>query len=224
MARGELLIRGVVGSTAYGLAREGSDVDRLSVFVTPASEIAGWDWTEKQQTVVTNNPDSTAHEVRKFMRLVAKGNPSVTELLWLDEYERVAPWGQALIDNRERFLSTTAVRNAYFGYATAQLTRLKNRGDSFSSDTKNRTAKHARHVMRLLEQAEGLFRSGFLRIKVGNPDWYFEMDDWGPELIEKRFNARLSAVERAADESVLPDRPNEEWMRRALQSIRETYR
>ena len=56
--------------------------------------------------------------------------------------------------------------NAYLGYAQQQFQRLDRRGDgSFSSDTRKRTAKHARHLMRLCRQGYELYTTGRLDVR-----------------------------------------------------------
>ena len=82
-----------------------------------------------------------------------KGNPTVMEICWLNEYEVMTLEGEALIAIRSSFPSAPAVRNAYLGYATQQFRRLESRGDgSFSADTRKRTAKHARHHVAMLQR------------------------------------------------------------------------
>src|ERR1044072_1151086 len=128
-----ILLRGIVGSTAYGLAREGSDVDRLGVFVAPTVEVAGLDWHGDRESKVTTKPDVTLHEVAKFAKLALKCNPSITEILWLpgEHLEIAEPiFGLRLIGLRDAFLSTNAVRSAYGGYARQQAAKLSARWET----------------------------------------------------------------------------------------------
>lgn len=62
-----VILQGVVGSTAYGLAREGSDVDRLGIFVTPTLDLVGLG--KPKDTRVGFKPDITHHEVGKYLGL-----------------------------------------------------------------------------------------------------------------------------------------------------------
>ena len=163
-----VLLAGINGSTAYGLATEDSDVDRIGCYAAPTSQFHGLHLPiEKAITWVSTKPDATYHEAGKLAALVLKCNPTVTELLWLDTYETTTPLGEALIEIRGSFLSAKAVRNAYLRYATQQFGRIRNRGDgSFSADTRKRTAKHARHLRRLLEQGTELHQTGRLTIRL----------------------------------------------------------
>lgn len=146
---GTILLSGVVGSTAYGLATEDSDTDRLGIFAAPTVAFHGLH--KPQESHVTTHPDATYHEAAKWVRLALGGNPTVTELAWLERYEIRTPLGEELVSIRSALLSAKRIRDAYLGYATQQFRKLENRGDgSFSADTRKRTSKHARHLWRLL--------------------------------------------------------------------------
>src|SRR5262249_53904583 len=84
-----VLLRGIVGSTAYGLAGPHSDVDRLAVYAAPTRAFHGLRLPiDRQASIVVHEPDDlTLHEARKFCLLALSANPTVTELLWLSDYE-----------------------------------------------------------------------------------------------------------------------------------------
>lgn len=219
------LLQGVVGSTAYGLARDGSDVDRLGVFVAPTVEVSGLHWSPDRESTVTTNPDVTLHEVGKFLRLALKCNPSVTELLWLPKrhLEVVEPiYGETLIGLRRSLLSAPAVRNAYGEYARQQADKLRRRGDgSFSSDTRKRTAKHARHILRLLRQGRQLLRAQHLTVEVTDPEEYWEFDDMTSEQMLEVYAHEHMLFH--ATETELPDRPDYAQVRSYLANVRSRY-
>lgn len=174
-----LILQGVVGSTAYGLAREGSDVDRLGVFMAPTEEFLGLSPpVNKRATIVQHEPDLTLHEVGKFCALALQCNPTILELLWLPEelYEVRTIECYQLRDRRSAFLSRQRVRDAYFGYATQQFHRLATRS-RFPDVPVNRIEKHARHLRRLLVQGFELYTSGMMNVRVENPDEYFEFGE-----------------------------------------------
>jgi len=215
-----ILLSGIVGSTAYGLAREGSDVDRLGMFAAPTEELHGL--RQPRQSHVGTAPDRTLHEAAKWCRLALGGNPTVMELVWLpaELYEVRTPLGDELIAIRRSFLSAERVRGAYLGYATQQFRRLETGGvGSFSAVTRKRTAKHARHLKRLCHQGLELYTTGKLMIRVENPGEYH---DFGERVAADATVARslLQSFESAFDErrGVLPDEPDETaveaWLRR----------
>ena len=215
-----VLLSGVVGSTAYGLAREGSDVDRLGMFAAPTEQLHGLHGPK--ESYVTTFPDRTLHEAAKWSRLALRGNPTVLELVWLPDelYEVRTPLGDELIGIRGSLLCAKRVRDAYLGYATQQFKRLTDRADgSFSADTRKRTAKHARHLRRLCHQGLELYTTGRLNIRVEDPESYHRFG----EQVAADASAALPLLrefEEAFDttRSVLPDEPDEApveaWLRR----------
>ncbi|GAB2738682.1 hypothetical protein GCM10010442_69100 [Kitasatospora kifunensis] len=212
-----VLLSGVVGSTAYGLARAGSDVDRLGVFAVPTQELHGLQ--RPAESVVSTAPDRTWHEAAKWCRLALVCNPTAGELVWLPEelYEERTSLGSELIGLRQCFLSAGAVRSAYLGYAGQQFRKLQTR-DTAVPETRARAAKHARHLVRLLEQAVGLHETGELRVRLAEPERVREL---GERIAERPQAAEplLAEAERRLDRpGVLPHapdpRPVEDWLRR----------
>lgn len=225
---GTTILRGVVGSTAYGLAHEGSDIDRLGLFVAPTVKFHGLHPPvgKAASRVQTSPSDYTEHEAGKYVSLLLSANPTVTELLWLpdDLYEVRSPEAEGLIELRLRFLGAVHVRNSYLGYATQQFRRLQDRGGTFSSDTAKRTEKHARHLKRLCWQGLTLYRSGHLPIKVEDPEEYHE---FGRRVAERPEYASelMSSYEDAFNQtsSVLCERPDEGVAERWLIWVRSMH-
>ena len=222
----ELLLLGVTGSTAYGLATEASDVDRLGIYCEPTERVLGLGFAQAKHSRVSNDPDVQLHEIGKFVSLVLKANPTVTELLYLDDYEVRDPRIEPLIAMRSSLLGQQAVRGAYQGYALAQAKRLAARDASgkrgFNSDLAKRTAKHGRHCFRLLLQAEQLLTTGTLAVNVADRrDELFAIG----ELAETDVDAFLAAFQRRSDEldaleSSLADRPDYEAAEQFLVEFR----
>lgn len=222
-----ILLQGVVGSTAYGLATPESDVDRLGMYAAPTVEFHGLHPpVDKRASVVRTEPDITLHEAGKFAKLALGGNPTVMELLWLEEYEVETELGQQAIEIRSAFLSAPRVRDAYLGYASQQFHRLKERGDgSFGSDLRKRTAKHARHLMRLCHQGFILYASGRLVIRLQQPDLF---RNFGEQVADGDINAAqnmLAGYENNFDNTVsaLPSSPDEERVEKWLREVRRAH-
>jgi predicted nucleotidyltransferase len=219
--QGEILLQGIVGSRAYGFAHENSDTDRLGLYAAPTNMFHGLG--QPQESYVTTKPDLTLHEARKWCRLVLKCNPTAMELVWLNGYETVHPLGLELITIRRSFLSAKAVRNAYLGYATDQLAKMKQARNKMDSredpaDIANRRLKHARHIVRLLVQAQGLHQDGELVIRLHDPDWVLGMSEYlvkSPTLGDDLLKATGEIFDKPG---VLPQEPNtvevEAWLHR----------
>lgn len=226
------ILTGTVGSTAYGLATPESDVDTLSVAVAPTREVLGLHPPrDKTASDVRTDPDITVHELGKYLALALKANPTVTELLWLPEdcYTERHPAGLDLMDLRRKLLGATAVRNAYLGYATSQFKKMERRGDgTFSSDTRNRVAKHARHLMRLLTQGTELFVRGKMSVRLTNPEEYHAFGQLvlaDPDEGLRLAREKLATAEHIFDTftPALPEKPDEEAVNRFLITVRTFF-
>jgi predicted nucleotidyltransferase len=218
----QMILHGIAGSTAHGLAREGSDQDHHGVFGYSTDEF--WDFTPPNMSMVGHEPyDYTHHEVQKFLSLALKSNPTVLEVLWLPEYlEKEDHWGNELIALRQSLLSERHVRAAFGGYAYGQFQKMANRGDeTFSSDTKNRTWKHARHMFRLLEMGQGALETGDITVVVKDPQWYWDLEQRSINSIEQEFYKRIQVFNEC--KNVLPEEPDPREARDYLYSYRETH-
>lgn len=219
-----IILEGVTGSVAYGLNTASSDIDLKGIYILPTREVLKMGFDQKHTTIDGTDPDAVYHEVGKFMKLVVSGNPTVTELLYLNEYTELSPIGQMLIDNRDAFLSTKAVMNAYRGYAFSQAKRLNNRTeqglDGYDSSLKNRFAKHTRHCFRLLMQARQLLETGTLQVKVTpeQREYLFAMGEKTADEVVDEFMRQDAEFENIV--SVLPDEPDYERLNNLLYEIR----
>jgi uncharacterized protein len=217
-----VLLSGIVGSKAYGLAHEGSDTDRLGVFAEPTRNLLGL--RQPRDSHVTSKPDVTFHEARKAARLMLSGNPTVMELLWLEEYETCTPLGKELLAIRTAFLSARPVRDAYLGYATSQFKRLQGSGDgSFASDSRRRSEKHARHLVRLLRQGLQLYTTGELTLRLVDPDEVRKLGETVAEDPDRAADLVSSAEQRFNAPGVLPEKADQAAVEAWLQKVREHY-
>jgi predicted nucleotidyltransferase len=126
------ILRGVVGSTAHGLAIEGQDDrDEMGVFIEPAPYVCGL--TSLDHYIQRDQPDGvrsqpgdldlTMYSLRKFCQLASKGNPSVLVLLWLPDHIVRSSIGQQLVALRDAFISQECGER-FLGYLVAQKKRL----------------------------------------------------------------------------------------------------
>lgn len=222
----DVILEGTVGSTAYGLSTPDSDIDTLGVFTAPLCRVLSIGWNPSKASRVTTSPDSTHHEVAKFLGLVIKGNPTVTELLWLEHHSIETPAGRSLVAVRHKLLGSGPVRSAYLGYASQQVARLERRASEgrigFSSDLAKRTAKHGRHCWRLLLQAEHALKTGEICVDVSeHAEQIFAIGDLAesdPTKLRAAFEVKVEKIKGI--ESVLPELPDVGLANRILFSIR----
>ncbi|MFG2110329.1 nucleotidyltransferase domain-containing protein [Micromonospora chersina] len=218
-----LLLSGIVGSVAYGLAGPDSDVDRIGVFAAPTVAFHGLH--PPRESVVTTDPDVTLHECAKYARLALSGNPTATELMWLPEecYETRTAFGKRLIGIRAAFLSAPRVRDAYLGYASQQFRKLTARDSTVGG--RRRSAKHARHLARLLHQGRVLYATGVLEIRLADPEWFRAFGDRvaGGALAEAEELVAAAERDFARIRTPLPERPDEETVERWLLDVRAAH-
>lgn len=114
------------GSRAIGTNTVDSDHDLMSIVVEPRYTVIGldeWDGgqrsTSGQNRSLASDIDTTVYSLRKWARLAAKGNPTVLTALYVPEYLVKTELGQALLDNRDLFVSREA-GHRHLGYMRSQ--------------------------------------------------------------------------------------------------------
>lgn len=222
----KVVLEAVVGSHAYGMNGPDSDIDTAGVFVVPTETILGL-FPYKESIVKndgidkTEDPDTSYHEVKKFINLVASGNPTVTEMLWLDNYSVLSPEMKLLVEGREELLSQN-VRDRYLGYALGQFKRFSATGD-FGSDLKKRQHKNARHIRRLVIQAEGILTTGKLQVRL-TPEQKAKCFEFAHALInfpEETTESMFREIERVRSlPTDLQEKPNLQFANDILLLIR----
>ncbi|MGW6444701.1 nucleotidyltransferase domain-containing protein [Lentzea sp. NPDC055074] len=162
-----MILEAVIGSHAYGLASDESDVDRRGVFVAPTE--AFWRLEKPPTSVEGPDPEQLSWEVEHFCKLGLKSNPTVLETLVSPLVEISTPLGEELRDLLPAFLSQYAVR-AFTRATEMQLSRAG----------RNLKPKQLMHVVRLRLVGLNLIRTGvydiradrsLLKIRDGSMDW-----------------------------------------------------
>ncbi len=150
--------RCIVGSTAYGLATEESDVDRRGFYLPPAE--LEWSIAGVPEQLETDR-EEVYWELEKFLRLALKANPNALECLYSPLVEHAAPIARELLSIRHIFLSQHAHRT-YNAYVLSQFKKLE-------QDLRSRGEirwKHVMHLIRLLLSGVTLLRDGFVPLRV----------------------------------------------------------
>jgi len=182
---GPIFLRGVVGSTAHGLALPGTDDrDEMGVCLEGPLHLFGLQHFEQSifRTAAqregkqdarsqAGDLDIVVYGLRKFCRLALKGNPTILTLLYLPEYVFKTELGGRLIDMRHAFRSKRACR-AFYGYLTAQLDRLMGvRGQKRVTrpnlvEAHGYDTKYAMHMLRLAYQGIEYAKTGDLTLPM----------------------------------------------------------
>jgi len=202
------ILCGYRGSIAHGLYTLPSeptsidDKDVMAICVPPIEYYFGLREYHSHGTreIKHDEWDIVIYEARKFIRLLAQGNPNVLMLLWLESnhYLNVSSVGQMLLENKQLFVGRH-VYKSFTGYAYGQLHRMTHMAfeghmgekrkalvQQFGYDTKN-----AAHLIRLLRMGIEFLKDGVL---------YVTRHSDGPQLLEiKRGEWTLEQVKTEAD-------------------------
>jgi len=201
-----VIFRCVVGSRAFGLDHDASDVDRRGIYLPPAR--MHWSLFGVPEQLESPETEECYWELQKFITLALKANPNVLECLYTPLVEHATPLAQELLAMRDAFLSRL-VYQTYNGYVLSQFkkldARLRNHGEI--------KWKHAMHLIRLLLAGitalqnrivpvdVGEHRADLLAIRDGQMPWD-EINAWRMRL-HREFDA-------AYDNTALPERPDYE--------------
>lgn len=201
-----VIFRCVIGSRAYGLDDENSDIDRRGIYLPPAD--LHWSLYGVPEQLENDATQEVYWELQKFVVLALKANPNVLECLYSPIVETATPLAQELLDMKETFLSKL-VFQTFSGYVASQFKKMQ-------TDIRNQGQvkwKHVMHLIRLLLSGINVLSNGFVAVQVGDhrdrllavksgETVWDDVESWRLELHEQ-FNS-------AFEETTLPERPDYE--------------
>lgn len=130
-----IIILTLGGSYAYGMDKEGSDLDVRGIALNSKSDVLlGTDFAQ----VVDDNTDTTIYSFNKMIELLTANNPNTIEQLGClpEHYLHLSDIGKELLDNRRMFLSKICIQS-FGGYSQAQLRRLSNKSARLVGQAEN---------------------------------------------------------------------------------------
>lgn len=142
------------GSHAYGMDKEGSDLDVRGIALNQKEEILlGKDFEQ----IVDVPTDTTIYSFNKILELLSKCNPNTIEELGCkpEHYLYLSDLGRVLLDNRKLFLSKICI-HTFGGYAQAQLRRLENKSARLVGQAQNEA-----YILRSIQNAEYEFKNRY---------------------------------------------------------------
>lgn len=199
-----IIYKCIVGSRAYGLDNEMSDIDRRGIYLPPAE--LHWSLYGVPEQLDMPESEECYFEIQKFLILALKANPNILECLFTPLIEFKSDLADELLSIRECFLSKI-VYQTYNGYALSQFKKL----EQDVRTTGSIKWKHAMHLLRLLLAGIEILNEGYvpvqiskhrellLEIKAGQKSWD-SINSWRLEL-HKEFD-------EAKQRSKLPERPD----------------
>ena len=211
-----IIYRCVVGSQAFGLSGDDSDVDRRGIYLPPAE--LHWSLYGVPDQIENNDTQEAYWELQKFLVMALKANPNILECLHTPLVEHATPLAQELVAHRKLFLSKL-IYQTYNGYVMSQFKKLE-------QDLRARGEikwKHAMHLMRLLLSGISALRENELRVRLdehraalltikrGDQPWP-EVNAWRLRL-HKEFDEAFVSTQ-------LPERPDYAWANEFLLKAR----
>lgn len=199
-----VIYRCVVGSRAYGLEDENSDIDYRGIYLPPAD--LHWSLHGVPEQLDREATQESYWELEKFIRLSLKANPNVLESLFSPIVLHATPLAQELIAIRKSFLSQL-VYQTFHGYVISQFNKLQ----TVQRNHGKMQWKHVMHLIRLLLSGISILREGdlvvqvsehreqLMKIKRGELAWK-ECNEWRVRLHKE--------LDDAFQTTKLPERPN----------------
>lgn len=142
------------GSYAYGMNKEGSDIDIRGISINPKSEILlGKDFEQ----AVDVSTDTTIYSFNKMMQLLTANNPNTIEILGCkpEHYLYLTKLGKELLDHKQMFLSKVCI-HTFAGYASAQLRRMENKAARTAGQAQNEA-----YILKSIQNAEYDFKNRY---------------------------------------------------------------
>jgi predicted nucleotidyltransferase len=199
-----VIYRCVIGSQAYGLAGDESDIDRRGIYLPPAD--LHWSLNGVPDQLENHETQEAYWEVRKFLVLALKANPNVLECLYTPLVEQSTPLADKLLAMRSIFLSRL-VYQTYNGYVLSQFKKIQ-------ADLRNQGKvkwKHVMHLIRLLLAGIRTLREGIVPVRVeehGSHLLAIRRGEMPWDAVEEWRTRLHREFDDAAAKTHLPERPD----------------
>ena len=225
-----LILLGYRGSVAHNMYISSADpnsiddIDLMGVFLAPENFYIGLKQHKSKQTKEISKEidgvmwDCVYYELRKFVKLLLKGNPNTLSLLWIkpEHYLIIKEFGKMLLENKKSFLGKEAIYKSFAGYANGQLKRMehfklhgymgkkrKHLVEKYGYDTKN-----AAHLIRLLIMEIETLNANKLKVfrdKDVNTLLDIKTGKWSLEKVKDLAEKLFELAKEAYTRSTLPD-------------------
>lgn len=155
------------GSHAYGMDKEGSDLDVRGIALNSKKDILlGTDFEQ----VVNVDTDTVVYSFNKMIQLLVSNNPNTVEVLGCkpEHYLHLSDIGRTLIENRKMFLSKVCI-HTFAGYAGSQLRRMENKAARLVGQAKNEA-----NILRSINNAKYDFKNRYYPHDDSNVKLYID--------------------------------------------------
>jgi predicted nucleotidyltransferase len=223
----EAILIGYRGSITHGTYMPQNDPnsiddkDVMSIVIPPIDFYLGLkNWGSRGTKEIKQDEwDIVVYELKKYLSLVAKSNPNVLSLLWLDDgdYIFISDLGKMLIANRDMFITKQAY-HSFIGYAHGQAHRMTHMAfEGYMGEKRKRLVKqygydtkNAAHLIRLLRMGIEYLSEGRLYVKRQDATQLLEIKhgEWTLEQVQKEADRLFVLAHESYVRSNLPSEPN----------------
>jgi len=189
-----LVLKVLAGSRAYGTSTDESDYDYRGVIVPPVEYLLGLSKFEPY-VVHEDHIDIFYYDIRKFLHLAIKGNPTVLEILKAPVLSKTDVGAQLQI--LWPLLVSKRVVTASLGMATSHLKRIDQSGRNCDEKGKaciekyGYNTKDACHVMRVLGQCVEILKTGELTLPRPNVQFLNNIRNGCYHINSFRYEAQI---------------------------------
>lgn len=241
----------IMGSTAYGVSTDSSDLDiygwaippKTQVFPHLSGYITGFGppperFEQFQQHHINDDVkgveyDFTIYNVVKYLQLVVENNPNMVDSLFVPQncITHITTSGQILRDARKKFFHKGAYQK-FKGYAYSQIHKIRTKQTHDNMSTKRRESiekygldvKFAYHAVRLADECEQILVNENLDLQRNREQLKaIRRGEWSLDQLNDWFSSTERHLEECYQNSKLPDKPNWKLAQQVLYSILENH-
>lgn len=233
----------IMGSFAYGVSGDTSDIDLYSVCIPSKAEVfphlngrvpgfgpqpkvfENWQRHHIKTDEGTDNEkeyDVTSYSITEFFRLAADNNPNIIDALFVPDrcVTLMTDVGKVMRDNRRLFLHKGAY-NKFKGYAYSQMKKIGEQKPvgkrAALVEQFGYDVKFAYHVVRLAQEAEMILLKGDLDIEAGREELKaIRRGEWTLPYLQEWFAKRTAMLDEVFLKSDLRSEPNFDELNRVL--------
>lgn len=237
----------IMGSTAYGVSSDSSDVDLYAFTIPPkgivfphtAGYIPGFGKHPpnfkvfQQHHIKKDNKeyDVAVYNIVDYFQLLMDNNPNIIDSLFTREQSVTysSKIGQMVKDRRHIFLHKGSWHR-FRGYAYAQMKKLRSKhvepeSKRFESIMEyGYDVKHAYHIVRLLNEVEQILMYGDIDLMQNNDQLKdIRNGEWSLEFLELYFDNKQITLEKLYHDSSLQKYPDEVIIKQLLLDCLEEF-
>lgn len=232
----------IMGSEAYGVSRDSSDVDVYGVCIPPKHYIfphtighvngfgpkpQSFDQYQEHHLKAPERRkeyDVSVYSIVKYFHLCASGNPNMVDSMFTPDHcvLHITPVGLMIRDNRKLFLSAE-VWNTFRGYAKSQIHKIQikkpktNEKRMADIEKFGVDLKYLYHVVRLVLECEQILMYGDVDLLRDRETLKsIRNGEWTFDDVMKWFNEKILHLEKLYAETKIPRTPDYEVLRKLL--------